>query len=71
MQDSNELVRFNEKGITIAIPDKGSDPGNPNSIVMRDNGCQFLAMRYQLNDVHLQENDDFFNSKGFAFVIKK
>jgi len=71
MQDNSELARFNKKGITIAMPDKGSDPGNPNSIVMRDNGCQLLAMRYQLVDVHLQENEDFFNSKGFAFVLKK
>lgn len=70
MEDSNELSRFNEKGMTIAIPDKGSDPSNPNSIIMRDNGCQFLAMRYQLMDIHLQENEDFFNSNGFAFVLK-
>lgn len=70
MQDNNELSKFNKKGMTIAMPDKGADPPNPNSIIMRENGCQFLAMRYQLADVHLQENEEFFNSKGFAFVLK-
>jgi hypothetical protein len=70
MQDTNELHNFNKDNMTIAIPDKGSDPPNPNPVAMRYSGCQFIAMRYQLMDVNLEENNDFFDSKGFAFVLK-
>jgi hypothetical protein len=69
-QDSNELFNFNKRNMTIAVPDKGSNPPNPNSAAMRFNGCQFIAMRYQLMDVNLEENEDFFNSSGFAFVVR-
>ena len=70
MQDTNELHDFNKYNMTIAIPDKGSDPPNPNAVAMRYSGCQFIAMRYQLMDVNLEENNDFFDSNGFAFVLK-
>lgn len=68
-QDTGELLDYNKNNITFARPGKGSNPPNPNAIAMRDNGCQFVAMRYQLiDDVNLEENEDFFNSSGFAFV---
>lgn len=70
MQDNNELYMFNKDNMTIATPDKGSNPPNPNPVSMRYNGCQFIAMRYQLMDVNLEENNDFFDSNGFAFVVK-
>jgi hypothetical protein len=70
LSDKDELIEFNKIGMTICMPDKGSNPSNPDSIIMRDNGCQFLAMRYQLNDTNLKENNDFFNQNGFAFVLK-
>lgn len=70
LTDNAELIEFNKIGMTICMPDKGNNPSNPNSAIMRDNGCQFLAMRYQLNDENLKTNDEFFNQNGFAFVLK-
>jgi len=70
LTDNAELIEFNKIGMTICMPDKGNNPSNPNSVIMRDNGCQFLAMRYQLNDENLKNNDEFFNQNGFAFVLK-
>jgi hypothetical protein len=68
--DMNELIDFNKQNMTIGMPDKGSNPENPSSLVMREMGCQLLAMRYQKIDVNIEENDIFFDEKGYAFVLK-
>lgn len=68
--DLNELIEFNKRGMTIGMPDKGSDPPNPSSIVMRSAGVQMLAMRYQLFDSNLEENELFFDECGHAFCLK-
>lgn len=68
--DINELIEANKLGMTIGMPDKGNNPDNPSAIVMRETGCQLLAMRYQLFDEYIQENNMFFDIKGFAFVLK-
>lgn len=68
--DIQELVEFNRIGMTIGLPDKGNNPSNPNGKIMRSRGCQFLGMRYQLNDKNLKESNDFFDQNGFAFVLK-
>jgi hypothetical protein len=68
--DMNELINHNRVNMTIGFPDKGSNPSNPNSIVMRNNGCQFMAMRYQTVDTNLEENNMFFEDNGTAFVLK-
>ena len=68
--DMNELINHNMVNMTIGFPDKGSNPPNPNSIVMRNNGCQFMAMRYQTVDTNLEENNMFFEDNGTAFVLK-
>jgi hypothetical protein len=68
--DMNELIEFNKQNMTIGMPDKGSNPENPSSLVMREMGCQLLAMRYQKIDVNVEENDVFFDEKGYAFVLK-
>lgn len=70
LTDKDELVEFNKIAMTIGLPDKGGNPSNPNSKVMRRTGCQFLAMRYQLNDNNLKENNKFFDQNGYAFVLK-
>lgn len=69
-QDLHELIEFNKLSMTIGMPDKGENPVNPSSIILREAGCQFLAMRYQLIDVNIEENDIFFNENGSAFVLK-
>lgn len=68
--DMNELIEFNKQNMTIAMPDKGSNPENPSSIVLRETGCQMLGMRYQYIDTNVEENDVFFDEKGYAFVLK-
>jgi len=68
--DLQELIDFNRQNMTIGMPDKGSNPDNPSSIVMRESGCQFLGMRYQTIDTNIEENDGFFNENGYAFVLK-
>ena len=68
--DLSELQNFNKKNMTIAMPDKGSNPPNLSAAAARLTGCQMIAMRYQLNDVNLQENNKFFDDAGCAFVLK-
>jgi hypothetical protein len=68
--DMNELISFNKQNMTIGMPDKGSNPENPSSVVMRETGCQLLAMRYPKIDTNIEENDIFFDENGSAFVLK-
>ena len=68
--DMDELKGYNKRNFTIALPDPGNDPENPNSLLARSMGCQMVAMRYQLADGPLKEDTDFFNRHGHAFVLK-
>jgi calcineurin-like phosphoesterase family protein len=68
--DLNELIEFNKLAMTIGMPDKGSNPENPSAVVLREAGCQLLAMRYQQVDINVEENDLFFNKNKTAFVLK-
>lgn len=68
--DVAELIEFNKQNMTIAMPDKLGDPENPSTVVLRETGCQLLAMRYQKVDVNMEDNDIFFDESGFAFVLK-
>ena len=68
--DIAELQEYNKKNMSIAIPDNEINPENPSSIIVRESGCQMIAMRYQYTDNYLDEMIDFFNNKGSAFVLK-
>lgn len=68
--DMNELIAFNKQNMTIGMPDKGANPENPSTIVMREMGVQLLGMRYQKIDTNIEENDIFFDENGYAFVLK-
>lgn len=68
--DLVELQNYNKKNMSIAMPDKGSNPENMSAIVCREAGCQMIAMRYQTVDTNLQENIMFFDNAGYAFVLK-
>ena len=68
--DMAELIGYNKLNISIGMPDKGSNPNNPSSLTMRTYGVQLLAMRYQMVDTNLEENDLFFDDAGHAFVLK-
>ena len=69
-EDTQELTDFNRRGMTIVFPDKGANPENPNGDLCREYGCQMVAMRYQLVDKMLTENDLFFDRGGYAFCLK-
>jgi hypothetical protein len=68
--DVDELINYNKTAMTIALPDKGINPPNPNAMVVRESGCQMIAMRYELVDIYLEENIAFFDKAGYAFVLK-
>ena len=69
-ENSDELIEYNKLNMTIGMPDTGSNPDNPGGATMRANGCQLLALRYQVIDTNLEENDLFFNEERHAFVLK-
>jgi len=68
--DIVELQTYNKQNMTISLPDISAAPINPSAIICRETGCQMIAMCYQLNDVYLQENNQFFDQGGYAFVLK-
>lgn len=68
--DMSELIEYNKKAMTISFPDKGINPVNPNAMVVREAGCQMIAMRYEYIDNYLEENTAFFDKAGYAFVLK-
>ena len=69
-QDADELTHFNKQYMSIIMPDVGDDPVNPSSQKCMDVGCQFVAIRYQLEDKQLQNNNKIFNDSGYAFKLK-
>ena len=68
--DMNELIEYNKKAMTIAFPDRGINPVNPSAMIVREMGCQMIAMRYEYIDNYLEENTAFFDNAGYAFVLK-
>ena len=68
--DIVELIEYNKLCMTFALPDKGANPPNPSSVVMRECGCQMLGMKYQTIDENVEENDVFFDEVGYAFALK-
>ena len=68
--DINELIESNKFGMTLAMPDIGPNPPNPDPNILRETGCQFLGMRYQLIDVNCEAANAFFDENGHAFVLK-
>jgi len=68
--DLQELREYNKKNMTIVFPDSGSNPDNPNGILVRDAGCQMVAMRFQYVDNYLMQNTGFFDNCSYAFCLK-
>lgn len=68
--DITELQTYNKQNMTISMPDISAAPINPSAIICRETGCQMIGMCYQVNDVFLQENNQFFDQGGYAFVLK-
>jgi hypothetical protein len=68
--DFIELQEYNKQNLSMGMPDNEINPVNPNGIVVRESGCQMIAMRYQYVDNYLEENIGFFDKVGFAFALK-
>jgi hypothetical protein len=68
--DLNELIEYNKSCMTLALPNNLSNPPNMSGILARETGTQFCAMRYQLFDTFLEENELFFDNESYAFVLK-
>jgi hypothetical protein len=68
--DTLELTNYNKQNMCIVFPDENYNPPNPNGILCRNYGCQMVAMRYQLPDNFLAENNAFFYNVSYAFALK-
>jgi hypothetical protein len=68
--DTTELTNYNRRNMTIVLPNSGTNPDNPSSLIGETYGCQMTAMRYQLNDNFLQLSTKIFNEAGYAFRLK-
>ena len=69
--DIDELSNYNKGSfMTIVLPDGGVNPPNPSADYSRELGCQFVAMRYQYLDNFLLSDINFFDTNGYAFVLK-
>lgn len=68
--DMQALIEYNKSRMTIGIPDTGVAPPNSSCVVLMETGCQMIAMRYQLFDTNLEQNELIFDMYGFAFMLK-
>jgi hypothetical protein len=68
--DLAELQEYNKQNMTMAMPDLTANPENPSGIITRESGCQMLACRFQYPDQYLAEINTFFDSGGYAFILK-
>jgi len=66
----NELINYNKRNMTIAIPDTRINRTNVSADLSRNRGCQMSAMRYNTVDTNLTNYISFFNNKGYSFVLK-
>ncbi len=67
-QDYN-FADFNKRNMTIILPDKSSDPVNPNFSMCQKFGCQFIAMAYQNYDANLEYYNAKFGDEGKAIIL--
>jgi len=68
--DMQELIEFNKKHMTIALPDLNEKNMNISSTLAMKYGCQMVAMAFQNLDTNMEYYNEFFNSAGSAFVLK-
>ena len=72
--DTDELTNHNKIFMTFETPNLTYNPQSPNVIASQALGIQCVGMRYiysssSLNSFLIQ-NEDFFDSNGYAFVLK-
>jgi len=68
--DMQELIEFNKKHMTIALPDVSEKTTNISSSLAMKYGCQMVAMSFQNSDANMQYYDEMFDTAGSAFILK-
>ena len=69
--NKNELIEYNKRNLSMALPDLTNDLTNLNSKDLLNYGIQFIGMNYQNFDENLEHTMNFFEDKGHAFVLKE
>ena len=68
--DSNELIEFNKKNMSMTMPDLSVSNNNVSSALNFSYGCQWVAMCFQNFDANMEYYSLFFDKVGHAFVLK-
>ena len=68
--DPKELVKHNQTGMTIVLPDRAPSARNYPTYTAQELGCQLCALAYQDKDANVIYDMDWFSTKQTAFVLK-
>jgi len=68
--DTQELITFNKKNMTLVLPDLGDESPNPSAALTMQYGCQMNAMSYQFPSANLDHYNKLFADAGHAFILK-
>jgi hypothetical protein len=68
--NTQELIDFNRRGLTIVVPHKEGDffNTNYNPVIAKELGCQFIAMEFQYVDVNMDYYITLF--KEHSMILK-
>jgi len=68
--DSQELIEYNKKHMTLSMPDLSPHDNNLSAALNFKYGCQWVGMCFQNFDSNMEYYDLFFDKVGHAFVLK-
>jgi hypothetical protein len=68
--DSNELIEYNKKYMTLSIPDLSAYYSNVSPALNFSYGCQWVGMCFQNFDSNMQFYSLFFDKIGHSFALK-
>jgi hypothetical protein len=68
--DTDEIVTHNKMKMSIVLPDVNTKIDNYSYIHAKEAGIQIMAMNFQNFDSNLKFYSLFFDSAGYAFVLK-
>jgi len=68
--DSNELIEYNKKNMSLTMPDLSVYNNNVPAALNFTYGCQWVAMSFQNFDSNMEYYSMFFDDAGSAFVLK-
>lgn len=68
--DMQDLINFNKYNMSIVLPDLNDYDINPQSAIVMNYGCQFIAMSFQNFDRNMEYYSLFFDKKNSAFVLR-